>query len=291
MRTILTTSSGSPSSSDAMRAAASIAERTGAQVHLFTVYEPNGVQSSRWSTDVAEVELDRAGRAEAERFEHRIREHAASLGEPIAGWPVRVTVGPSAQMIARAARELSADLIVVGLGRPEVAYRQMGTEMALRLAYLTPCPLLAVSESPPMPFDRLVVDAGAEESIRAMRAALPLLQPEGMVDLVEVRGNSSSPSATESDRFQLLLHMSRANVRRLRHVLLEGDPAYQLVSYAGQIGADLVVTPLAGESSIDRTLAANAAPNLFRACSCSVLAVPSGRASRRRTLEVPLPVH
>jgi nucleotide-binding universal stress UspA family protein len=284
VRSILTTSSGSPSSSDAMLATAAIAARTGAAVHLFTVYEPNGVVSSRWSTEVEDIELDTAGRKEAEQFERRIREHAASLGEPISSWPVRVAVGPSAQMIASAAREVGADMIVVGLGRPEVSFRQMGTEMALRLGFLSSVPVLAVAPDPVVPFERLVVDASTEDSLRAMRTALPLLREGGVVDLVEVRSTASSvPSSDESDRLQLLLHLGRENASHVRHVLIEGEPGAQLVSYASQVRSDLVVTPLVGETSIDRTLARNVAVTLFRAASCSVLAVPIARAEPRRT--------
>jgi nucleotide-binding universal stress UspA family protein len=59
----------------------------------------------------------------------------------------------------------------------------------------------------------------------------------------------------------------------VEHVLLEGDPATQLVQYARDSGIDLIVMGTHGRSGTERLLMGSVAEKVMRDSACSVLVV------------------
>jgi nucleotide-binding universal stress UspA family protein len=57
----------------------------------------------------------------------------------------------------------------------------------------------------------------------------------------------------------------------IHHVLLEGDPADEIVRYCGEAGIDLVVMGTHGRTGIERTLLGSVAEKVLRDARCSVL--------------------
>jgi nucleotide-binding universal stress UspA family protein len=57
----------------------------------------------------------------------------------------------------------------------------------------------------------------------------------------------------------------------VRHVLLEGDPASQIVRYATETGADLIVMGTHGRTGLERLLMGSVAEKVMRDALCSVL--------------------
>ena len=60
---------------------------------------------------------------------------------------------------------------------------------------------------------------------------------------------------------------------RVQHVLLEGDPATSIVSYAREPGADLIVMGTHGRTGMERLLMGSVAEKVLRDAPCSVLVV------------------
>jgi nucleotide-binding universal stress UspA family protein len=66
----------------------------------------------------------------------------------------------------------------------------------------------------------------------------------------------------------------------VNHVLLEGDPATELVRFANEAGIDLIVMGTHGRTGVERLLMGSVAEKVMREAHCSVLVVklPKGQA-------------
>jgi len=60
---------------------------------------------------------------------------------------------------------------------------------------------------------------------------------------------------------------------RVRHVLLEGDPAAEIVRYAQDMNMDLIVMGTHGRTGLERMLMGSVAEKVMRDAKCSVLVV------------------
>jgi nucleotide-binding universal stress UspA family protein len=60
---------------------------------------------------------------------------------------------------------------------------------------------------------------------------------------------------------------------RTQHVLLEGDPASEIVDYAREAGIDLIVMGTHGRTGLERLLMGSVAEKVMREAQCSVLVV------------------
>ncbi len=72
---------------------------------------------------------------------------------------------------------------------------------------------------------------------------------------------------------------SNPNIR-VQHVFLEGDPAGQIVRYADDIGADVIVLGTHGRTGVDRLVLGSVAEKVMRDSTCSVLVVKLPRGVR-----------
>jgi nucleotide-binding universal stress UspA family protein len=59
----------------------------------------------------------------------------------------------------------------------------------------------------------------------------------------------------------------------VQHVLLEGDPATEIVRYAADAGIDLIVMGTHGRTGLERLLMGSVAEKVMREAPCSVLVV------------------
>jgi nucleotide-binding universal stress UspA family protein len=59
----------------------------------------------------------------------------------------------------------------------------------------------------------------------------------------------------------------------VRHVLLEGDPAGEIVDYAREVATDLIVMGTHGRTGLERLLMGSVAEKVMREAPCSVLVV------------------
>ena len=74
----------------------------------------------------------------------------------------------------------------------------------------------------------------------------------------------------------------------VRHILLEGDPAAEIVSYARENGVDVIVMGTHGRTGLERLLMGSVAEKVMREAPCSVLVVklPKGVPATEPHLDV-----
>jgi len=65
----------------------------------------------------------------------------------------------------------------------------------------------------------------------------------------------------------------------VQHVLLEGNPAEQIIGYSVDHGADLIVLGTHGRTGVERQLMGSVAEQVMRGTSCSVLVVKMPRST------------
>lgn len=212
-------------------------------------------------------------------------------------WPASVRFGPTGWSIIEAARELGAQLIVVGLGRHGRVARLFGAETAGRIARKSDVPLLAVhSNARGLPRVAVVAMDFGESSIAAAREALQILQPGGELHLVHamssynvttVAGAGWKEAYADAVQMQFVRVVERLEpmiAGIVKTKLVVGEAVDAVTAYARSARADLIAAGSHNQGLVERMLLGSTTAELLRAASCSVLVAPSaGRASDTRT--------
>lgn len=204
---------------------------------------------------------------------------------------VDIEDGDPATMISRAAGMAKAQLIVAGLGRHRMIDRLFGAETTLSLMRTSSVPVLAVGPQYAGAPVRIVVAADfSEPSVRAAQHAISIAGANAEVDLVHVAptgifGTSQSRSAECERAANASLDRMEGKLKvavgiRINRVLLHGDPAVEILRYAGEVGADLIATGSHGHGFITRMLIGSVATKIVRASAFAVLTVPHAIALR-----------
>jgi len=233
----------------------------------------------------AQLALERLG---SEQLREAVEAQLAELGAETRGWQVRVEVGPPAAVIADAAGDRGAALILLGLGRHGLAERWSGRETALRVIQLAHAPVLAVhSEARALPQRALVAEDFSDFSREAGIWALDLLEPGGELHLAHVLRMPPTDAGlmagdwldgyvrgigaeTEARRMEL-----EATGKASVHThMLRGEPAPELLRLAGTLGIDLIAAGRHGRGFLGRLLIGSVSTHLVRRAQCSVLVVP-----------------
>lgn len=202
---------------------------------------------------------------------------------------VRVRVGSVAQEIARAARDLSATMIVVGAGPRERMRRIVSGELAAHLLRSADCPVLSV---PPgftaLPKSVVVgVDFGPS-SVRAAQAALLLLAGGGTLTITHVLpviGNvgilrdtdepdpaSGVQTMFERLRDELAPYLPDGvtiETRLITDYAIDG-----LLKSVPAVGADLIAVGTHGPKLFERLLVGSVASSVLHSAERPVLAAP-----------------
>lgn len=218
----------------------------------------------------------------------RVREQCAeSAAEDAPIAECVVLNGEPARVIDDVATSRHAQLIIVGLGRHELVDRLFGDETALKVARSSHLPVLAVPEgNVAVPRHAVVAVDFSEGSLRAARAALRLVGGRGVVELVHVVPRDrllfdawvSQEEYTRFVRHSLTRFRARLAIPssvRAQDVVLSGDPARELVSYAARAGADLIAVGSHGHGFVTRLVIGSVTTKLLRMASCSVLVIPA----------------
>ncbi len=212
-----------------------------------------------------------------------------AAGGDATSWTVAVTVGPPAPTIAHIARERGARMIVMGIGRRAPLDRFFGAETTLRVMRLADQPVFAVvSEFAGPPAHVAVAIDFSAPSVLAAEEALALLGGGGgTLSLVHVRQTDRRTRRAADDSVREMYQRRVTDLfRRLRamltvpssitvrDVVLEGDPAPELVGFAEREGVDLIATGSSGMGFMDRLIVGSVATQILRRSEVSVLAVP-----------------
>jgi nucleotide-binding universal stress UspA family protein len=199
--------------------------------------------------------------------------------------PLDILEGDPATTVAKLAHESNATLIVCGLGRHRVTDRIFGDETALRLIRVADVPVFATSEQLSHAPSRIVVACDfSETSLRAARTAIELASTNATLYLAHVgpRGMKGDWEGWGTAYRQEAAEALLASQEQLRpptdmiveRVLLEGDPATEILAFAAGAHCDLIATGSHGHGFITRMLIGSVATRIVRASTCSVLTVP-----------------
>jgi nucleotide-binding universal stress UspA family protein len=264
-----------------LRSAAVLGPLVQERVHVYSAIEPRPAErepitppaGSEESLKARRVEHLSAGLAQLRSAEHR--------------WQLEVEHGDPVSGLLRRASELDASLVVVGIGRNRPMDRLLGGETTLRVIRHTCCPVLAVSgELQRRPRSVVVATDFSPQSMHAARTALPLLGSGATLHVVHVW----QPTTTDDPQVHGIekLYSRSITARLVRFVadlrtpagvsvrteVREGRGATQLIAYANEHRADLIVAGRRGPDTIAHAFVGSVATSLLRGATCSVLVAP-----------------
>lgn len=282
----------------AMRAAHRLAARTGAEVRVVSVVEPE-------VNFVVPFGAPLAATYERERASVRLRglegEMLSVLEERETLWPTEVMVGEPSRVITDAARSMRASLIVMGIGRHDPLGRLFAAETTLATIKRVEAPVLAVAgDFRDLPRTIVAgVDFG-EASIHALEVVLELIAPPATIHLVHSWPPAESLHPLLRPRIFDHERVLPERFARLRDALpvpdgvevrtewLPGKAAEEITNVAVARRADLIVTGRTVRRGLDRLVAGRTSAAILRSATCSVLVVPEppARAVERIQREV-----
>ena len=282
---ILAATDGTKQSEGALAVARSLAAAMGANIQIVTVQRPLAPVVPE-APLLLEPEVTTRLMAE---LEARARMQCADISAECSGPALPdpdVYTGQPERIIARVANEIAAQLVVVGIGRHEIADRIFGSETALKVARSSRVPVLAVPLALRSAPRRVVVGLDfSDASVQAAQSALHLLAGGGVLDLVHVVPRERlviDPWISDREYADLVRHrFARARARlavppnvTVEQHMCTGDTAKELIAYAEREHADVIAAGSHGHGFVSRFVLGSFTTALLRAANSAVLVVP-----------------
>lgn len=215
------------------------------------------------------------------------REHVVDRVRELTGreHDVRVTDGAPAEDILETARELSAELIVLGGRAAHGTARVLGSVAERVVAHAT-VPVLIARADPTLPHILAATDfsepslpavAAAHEIARRFGAPITLLhcvpreQAYTAVDALAAP-EGANPEVLSAARARLRAICETSSEHDSSRVVV-GDPAESIVQVAEEQHASLVVVASHGRTGLARLVIGSVAEKVLREAPCSVLVV------------------
>ena len=272
---LLIATDGRPAADSAIIVGRSIAKRDGERHELVAVEQLERIDDDRRAATMQQHELP-----------FRLaQQRSRTTDVAVDSWPLSIAYGRPASTIADLASFSQRRLIVVGLHVHSLADRLLRRETVLQVMQRASCPVLAVdSNRRTIPRRTLLAIDFSPSSIAAAREALRVIGDTGPVYLahvlprVTVPFNGDAQARYEPDIAQRLSAL-RSTLEIPSHmttrvVLLQGDPAKELMTFADQQGIELIATGTRGFSLLRGSVVGRVATALVRAARCSLLVVP-----------------
>lgn len=198
-------------------------------------------------------------------------------------WRVEVINGAPAPTICELADEMSASLIVMGLGKHALADRVFGSETALRVMQRARVPVMAVPQNwIGIPRRVLVAVDFGPASVRAARTAMRIAAPGSTVCLAHVAPNIGLPDMDPTlaeiyhnslneqfDEFVQAVGIP-GDVVVIRKALY-GDASKAILGYASANDIDMIVAGTHGHGVLARLFVGSVASAIVRGAHCAVL--------------------
>ncbi len=279
---------------ETMRAGALVARQLGRGIAVISVIEPSAVYL--WNSPAAPIPPEYEEQRTQARW-HYLEDRMQAAAADAASWSIEVLWGGVPRTIARAARDLHAPLIVMGLSHQRPMERLLGGETVLRTIRQSDCPVLAVTpEFRALP--RVVV-AGtdfSDASAHAIRSAVPVLAQRVTLHLVHVWQPAARVTLGGAPYDERYRHELPARIQKFVRTLdlpdgiavhlevREGRPAEELLRIADERHADLLVVGRHGRGLVERLLVGSVASRVLRGAARSVLVVPEPPPAMRMSL-------
>jgi nucleotide-binding universal stress UspA family protein len=286
---------GTTSADAAIRAAAQYAQRANWPVTVVAVLEPAPIVAADYGILMPPIETEQARQ---QALEQRVRAQIREIvGSAAANWTVEVRHGDPASTVARAARELDARLIVLGLGHHDLLDRLFGGETALHALRLARSPVLAVPQTfQHLPARIAIATDFSNASLAAGRTAIEMLptltmvylahvaprlelQPEAYAAWINEYGTGVEPAFA---RLRAELNVPRGVT--VETITLTGKPSRALLEFAKAAHLDAIVTGSRGAGLMDRILVGSTATSLIRGAHCTIFAVPTPLGAETATM-------
>src|SRR5512146_468035 len=279
---ILVGTDGTSASASAIRAAHALAERTGAEVEMETVYRPRVPMPSTNARRGID-QCERTDRAPAVTLLRKVQRQRRELPRDAHGWPLRLEIGDPAAVITGSAKETGSDLVVTGIGHFDPVGARCDGRTVLRMARHLDVALFAVAPGFETPTRCVIVLPDGRMHGPTIDAALQCLPADARVWIaLPDRSVAPNPALVEYGSAREIALGARAtnapaderDRRTFTRVDIAGDMLAGVLRLAEEVGAELLAVPNRGEPGQVRVFLPNLAEPLLVAAPCSVLVVP-----------------
>lgn len=280
MKTILFATDLRPASREAAKPLAKLASTFGTQVVLLHVIEP----LPHWPIEAQQQEKQES----LAQLAAELREKGVAAADP------RLVVGPPAHTIVREARQVAANLIVIGAGDRTGVFRFSGGPTAQAILEHAEMPVLAVRPgSPALNFRKILCPVDhSPVSAQGLRNAVRLARTLGseLVILSVVPDVSWLTAAADTGQFanaklefeakwrsefeQFLAKIPTTDVKTCTELRF-GKAHEQIVAVAQDQQADLLVMGATGRTGLVRVLLGSTTRRVLEQLPCSLLVVKS----------------
>lgn len=295
-RNILACTDYSSPSDAALRRAAALAARHGAQLTVLHVLAVSAIK------DAAALVADRYFTKEQPRFDpkqaedqerERLAAAAAALSQDFGiDIGVQLRTGRAASEIVAAAQEFDAALIVIGgHGAHRVRSMLLGTTTH-RLLRAAPCPVLVVKQESSVDYTTVLLPTDLSEASAMAAQAAQGLAPDAdfhvmhafevpyaaMMTYASVQPDTRLHYQNEEERRlapELQRFVASSGLARVTTHLAHGSASAQIAEIAQTVNADLIVIAARGKSEVERLFIGSVALNAVQAAACDVLLVRS----------------
>jgi nucleotide-binding universal stress UspA family protein len=204
------------------------------------------------------------------------------------GWRIDAASGAAVPTITDLADEDHASLVVMGLGKHDLADRVFGTETAVRVMQHSRAPVLAVPQNwIGIPRRVLIAVDFGPASLRAAQTAMCIVAPGASVCFTHVGPMAAHPAHSEQ---LLAIYQGKLNEEldqfidavgvpddvTVTRVPLYGDTASTLLEFARTENIDMIVAGTHGRNALSRLVAGSVATSIVRGAQCAVLVASSG---------------
>jgi nucleotide-binding universal stress UspA family protein len=290
---IIVATDGSSTAESAFRAAQLIASATDAHVHVITVLELLPIVVPVPEMILLTNDAD-TSRSDAQR--KLVREQVAKF-DPGRRWSTEMRHGRPGEVIARVARDRNADLIIMGMNKHGLWDRFLGEETAMEIARLTEVPLfIAALDLKRLPRRVVLAMDLKPGGLRTMPDVVPLIGNKLSLACVHVKPRNEFLGIDWADldrEYELAVQQQfremekELEMRGARSdlVVLNGEPARELIEFAGFSKAELVMVGINRRPGRSRAIGGRKAARLVRRCDCSLLIVPATASTASRGLD------
>jgi nucleotide-binding universal stress UspA family protein len=292
--TILLATGGSADAEPALSAAADLAKRSGALLHLVTAYDLPPESLYVFPTGSGQDEMLDSYRSAALTALDAGRSEAASLGAVVGG--VHAERGEVSDVVRNVAESIGADLIVIGRRELGAVRRLLSGSVSDAVLHKACCPVLIVhGPEPSWPPAQMVI--GFDESLTAKRAArlastIAHLYPEVTTTLIEVLPDSLvNPNPVLRNPYSVAIEHRRLD-RAARDIddvaelspttaLAVGDAGDVLLARGGTLPLpNLIVIGSRRLSEVRRLVFGGVSTKIHHAGHSPLLVVPEAAAQR-----------
>jgi nucleotide-binding universal stress UspA family protein len=288
---------GGASAVGATRIAAAVAQRLGVELSVAGVVPLLQPMDYAYGMIYVRDEAERA--AIAGELGQAVREQLALCG--LSHITPTIRMGNAAHEIASCARELHADLIVVGLGPHHALDRAMGGETALQLVQVASTPVLAApADAATLPERALAAIDFTPTSIQAAQLATRLLHGGDALHLVHARTASERVAVRAADGVtrattgeaevklsDLVAQLRGPHEVSVDCIVLDGPPARTLLDELARFRGDLIALGSHGYGLWKRLTIGSVASKVLRHATTCVLVKPIGSLTAPVTVAVP----